>query len=469
MTPMSTQYSLVIQAENKVNAGIDAAEKEFRAFDQRMKRMRDKEGAGGGGILDSTLGKLAVGGGALAAMEAIGGKLAQATERAVDLKKELQAGTITTEQFVAEQAKALPIVGNVVKAFENGLELLTGWKSESASMVAQAESTNKIMEARLATQKLGLQYHDQHLDRMRQLHQQEQLLNATGAERLKLAQDLANQNALSAIDRRADSEVEGIRERNKAAGEAARKELEEARSRGRGRNTAAVTAAEATLEAVGADEDKEINAIRERQAEERRAQQRLATGQNRQRQAALRERAKQDAQRMADEESQAEEAELRAQGQNLLADDVRSRRERDKRLREIERDRLASREGATPGEFGRIDAETERRRRLEQGAFGRRQQESVDKYRRERLEELERRQREREGVPPDFTRIDAAGQRRPPRRVGNGWEDAGGDTSAVMRETRDVMAKLLAKIEASPTFVMGSLSGGGDGAASEYR
>jgi hypothetical protein len=388
----STSFNVVVQAENRVNAGLDAAEKEFRAFDQRMKRMRGADG-GGGGILESTLGKFAVGGAALASMEQIGAKLAQATERAIDLKKELDAGRITTAQFVDEQARAIPVIGNVVTAAGNVLELITGWKTESAAMVAQAEATNKVMDARLATQKLGLQFQDDHLDRLRKIHQQEQLLLVTGAERLALSRQFDEDNALKQIDQQAETEIGGIREKNKGAREAARSRLNLAREGG---DAGTIAGAQAELDAIGEDEDRKIEEVRRRQAESREAAKRMAQHRAREDTVARRERARQDEQRLRDEESQAEEAELRAQGQPLLADDVRSRRERDQKFREIERDRQASRETATPGEFSRIDAEARRRRELEEDAHGRRQQESLGKHREDRRERFEREQADRQ-------------------------------------------------------------------------
>lgn len=92
--------------------------------------------------------KLLVGGGEAAIASLIGNRIRNVTEEAIKLRDAFRAGKISMGELVEESAKLTPILGSWIAAGRNIRELLSGEAAEAARITAEAESTNRFLDAR---------------------------------------------------------------------------------------------------------------------------------------------------------------------------------------------------------------------------------------------------------------------------------------------------------------------------------
>jgi hypothetical protein len=229
----------VLEVEIRGKDAISAELKKVGATADQTKRklaeIEQAKGGGdkGGGVIKAlkdrygeesalgNVGKLAVGAGAVAAVSMIGQALANSTARAVELRNQFAAGTMSAEEMRVEIAKSLPIIGGFVAAGENMLELATGVKAELEQQKAVEQSIISVGEFRAAQLKAEKKLHREIGDTITAANARRQLAttgNDTDRTRLQTELDARKRQADLGVKR--DDAKEAARAEADAAAKA---------------------------------------------------------------------------------------------------------------------------------------------------------------------------------------------------------------------------------------------------------
>ncbi|MCL2646021.1 MAG: hypothetical protein FWD61_03330 [Phycisphaerales bacterium] len=97
--------------------------------------------------------RITAGGGAIAAINMAAKQLENITAKAVELRNELNAGTISAGELAEKLARSAPVLGPLTNAFINIRELIWGEQAEIARINQEAERRNKIIDYTLNSHK----------------------------------------------------------------------------------------------------------------------------------------------------------------------------------------------------------------------------------------------------------------------------------------------------------------------------
>lgn len=126
---------------------VGDADRAIQSLGNRINSLNARLGQGG---LLGQIGKLAVGGGAIAGVNLLTRALGQATDTAAQLANKLREGKIAAADIPAELVKSIPVLGGLSSAVENVLDIFTGIRSQTAAIYEdvkrQEERMKKIAE-----------------------------------------------------------------------------------------------------------------------------------------------------------------------------------------------------------------------------------------------------------------------------------------------------------------------------------
>jgi len=97
--------------------------------------------------------RIMAGGGAVAALTMAGSQIKNFADNLIELRNELNAGTLSAGEFAEKLAGSIPVIGQFWQAGRSIRELFTGEQAEIARINAEAARTNSIVDYTLATNK----------------------------------------------------------------------------------------------------------------------------------------------------------------------------------------------------------------------------------------------------------------------------------------------------------------------------